>query len=145
MLLAMLLGCGRAPAPCEPPGTQVPSPRAAGCVVVVDHEVLLVQQLDGRWTIPAGYVDPGEDSAQAAVRETWEEAKVRVRAGPPYCAVPANRFVAHACVVDGAPAPAGDGSETRDARFFGRDALAALPDSALRFPAQRAAWLRALE
>ena len=141
---AWWVGCGgrSGPTPCDPPGTQVTAPRAAGCVVVVDGQLLLVQNTAGKWSIPGGYLDGAEDSAAAAARETWEEAHVRVRAGAPACAVPATRFVAHWCTPDGHAAPTGDGSETRDARFFGREALEALPRDQLRFPDQWGSYLR---
>lgn len=46
-----------------------------------DHRVLLVRERsDGRWALPGGYVDVGDSPAEAAVRETWEEAGIRVRA-----------------------------------------------------------------
>ncbi|MBL8660731.1 MAG: NUDIX hydrolase [Rhodospirillales bacterium] len=32
----------------------------------------------GRWTIPAGYMEVGESSAEGAAREVWEEAEARV-------------------------------------------------------------------
>lgn len=32
----------------------------------------------GRWTIPAGFMEIGESTAQGAVREVWEEAEARV-------------------------------------------------------------------
>lgn len=42
-----------------------------------DQQVLLVQRanepLRGKWTLPAGFVDAGEDPAEAAVREAFEE------------------------------------------------------------------------
>jgi 8-oxo-dGTP pyrophosphatase MutT (NUDIX family) len=40
--------------------------------------VLLVRHVDGWWTFPAGAVDPGETPAEAARRETHEEASVEV-------------------------------------------------------------------
>lgn len=43
-------------------------------------EVLLVRELsDGLWCLPGGFVDVGESPADAAVRETAEEASVAVR------------------------------------------------------------------
>lgn len=43
--------------------------------------VLMVRErADGRWALPGGFVDVGNSPAEAAVRETWEEASVRVRA-----------------------------------------------------------------
>jgi ADP-ribose pyrophosphatase YjhB (NUDIX family) len=32
----------------------------------------------GRWTIPAGFLEVGESTAQGAAREVWEEAKAKV-------------------------------------------------------------------
>jgi 8-oxo-dGTP pyrophosphatase MutT (NUDIX family) len=46
-------------------------------VVVRDHEVLLVRRSDtGEWTPVTGIVDPGEQPAVAAERETLEEANI---------------------------------------------------------------------
>ena len=36
----------------------------------------------GKWTFPGGYVDFGENAAEAAVRETREEVGMRVALGP---------------------------------------------------------------
>lgn len=42
-----------------------------------DSEVLLVRRADnGRWTVPAGIPDPGEEPADTAVREVHEETAV---------------------------------------------------------------------
>lgn len=47
-------------------------------------EVLLVHRPRyDDWSWPKGKLDPGETWAVAAVRETWEEAGLRVRLGPP--------------------------------------------------------------
>lgn len=43
-------------------------------------KVLLIKnRFDGRWTIPKGYIDPGETSEAAAVREIGEETGVECR------------------------------------------------------------------
>lgn len=50
---------------------------AAGCLVVRDGRVLLVQRAiepgHGRWVFPGGHVDRGETVEEAALRETREE------------------------------------------------------------------------
>jgi 8-oxo-dGTP diphosphatase len=53
----------------------------SACAVVVDDRgfVLLGRRADtGRWSLPAGAVDPGEQPAEAAVREVFEETGVRI-------------------------------------------------------------------
>lgn len=46
-------------------------------VVIHDSRVLLVRRADnGRWTLPAGILEPGEEPAVAAVREVFEETAV---------------------------------------------------------------------
>ncbi len=45
-----------------------------------DRVLLVRERMDGRWSLPGGYVDVGDSPADAAVRETWEEAGVQVRA-----------------------------------------------------------------
>ncbi len=46
-----------------------------------DERVLLVRERsDGRWSLPGGYVDVGDSPAEAAARETAEEAGVEARA-----------------------------------------------------------------
>lgn len=49
----------------------------ATAVVVDGDALLLVRRADtGEWSPVAGIVEPGEHSADAAVREVWEEARV---------------------------------------------------------------------
>ena len=105
-----------------------------------DERLLLVQDRDsGLWSCPGGIVEPGELPADAAVRETWEESGVLVELtqlagvfGGEHCANTyrnGDRIAFVATVFDArsvAGAPRADGSETRDARFFGADELAGL-------------------
>lgn len=58
-------------------------PKVAVAVLIQkDNRVLLVQRNNepqrGRWTLPAGFVDAGEDPIQAAERECLEETGLQV-------------------------------------------------------------------
>ena len=144
-LLALTACFASGPRPCEPPGTQVTAPQAAGCLAIEDGRLLMVRDSAG-WTIPAGRMKDGESSSDAAKRETREEAGGEVTVGPPVCAVLANHFVAHACFVPGAPQqPQADGVETSAARWVSREELEAMSPAELRFPEQRATWLGVME
>lgn len=56
---------------------------AAAALVEQDGRVLLARRVNephrGLWTLPAGFVDAGEDPARAAERECLEETGLRVR------------------------------------------------------------------
>lgn len=59
-------------------------PKVVAAVLVQhDGKVLLVRRVNtpeqGKWTLPAGFVDAGEDPATAAVRECFEETGLQVR------------------------------------------------------------------
>lgn len=46
-----------------------------------DCELMLITSRDsGRWIVPKGWIEDGEDGAAAAVREVWEEAGLVVEA-----------------------------------------------------------------
>ena len=57
---------------------------AAAALVEQDGRVLLVRRVNepyrGLWTLPAGFVDAGEDPARAAERECLEETGLSIRA-----------------------------------------------------------------
>lgn len=115
-----------------------------------DGSLLLVRDGDsGQWTLPGGIVEPGELPADAAVREVWEEARVRVQldrlvgvVGGPGCettyrngdriAWVATIFAASA---DSSVLPTPDGAETSAARFVPPAELASMPlrEDSLRF------------
>ena len=54
----------------------------AGCIPVWEDQVLLckraIEPRYGYWTLPAGFMELGETSLEAGVRETMEEANARV-------------------------------------------------------------------
>ncbi len=56
---------------------------AAAVLIEKDNRVLLTRRVNepgqGLWTLPAGYIDAGEDPIQAAVREVLEETGLKVR------------------------------------------------------------------
>ena len=62
-----------------------------GALVERGGELLLVRQ-DGQWMLPGGEVEPGENHAEALVRELAEETGIDVAPGP-LRAVVENRYV----------------------------------------------------
>jgi ADP-ribose pyrophosphatase YjhB (NUDIX family) len=59
-----------------------------GCIPEWEDRILLcrraIEPRHGLWTVPAGFMENGETTAQGAVRETLEEANARVEVGPLY-------------------------------------------------------------
>lgn len=57
---------------------------AVALVIERDHKLLLIRRANdperGKWSMPAGFVDGGEDPAQAAAREGLEETGLTLRA-----------------------------------------------------------------
>ncbi len=57
----------------------------AGCIPQWSEQVLLcrraIEPRSGLWTLPAGFMENGESTSQAAARETLEEANARVEMG----------------------------------------------------------------
>jgi ADP-ribose pyrophosphatase YjhB (NUDIX family) len=61
-----------------------PDPKVAAAVLIEkDDQVLLVRRAvdprRGKWTLPAGFIDAGEDPREAAERECLEETGMKVR------------------------------------------------------------------
>ena len=56
---------------------------ATGAIIEMAGGIVLVKRgivpAYGKWVVPGGYVDRYETPAQATVRETWEEARLKVR------------------------------------------------------------------
>jgi 8-oxo-dGTP pyrophosphatase MutT (NUDIX family) len=106
-------------------------------VIIDDGRILLIQRSDnGRWALPAGAMEVGEDMAGCAVREVWEETGLRATdltpfalyTGPGYTYtnewLHTYQMIMMSFRID---AWAGDlvrvTDETLDARFFPLDAL----------------------
>ncbi|MCB1173526.1 MAG: NUDIX hydrolase [Leptospiraceae bacterium] len=53
-----------------------------GCLPVWQDQILLckraIEPRYGYWTLPCGFMENGETTAEGAARETWEEARARV-------------------------------------------------------------------
>jgi 8-oxo-dGTP diphosphatase len=111
--------------------------RCAGAVVFDDAGRLLLIQRGhepdlGRWTLPGGRCEPGETTAEAAVRETREETGLEVSSGLLIGQVElpgpdgvTYHVADHACTVTGGELQAGD--DASDARFVPVDMLSTLP------------------
>ncbi|MBA8794408.1 ADP-ribose pyrophosphatase YjhB (NUDIX family) [Friedmanniella endophytica] len=114
-----------------------------GVVHDAGQRVLLVRRADdGRWSLPAGILEPGEQPGAALARELAEEACVEVRVdrlaavhADPVTTYPNGdqvqylTLVFHATHLSGDPRP-GDG-EALEAGWFARDALPPMLDREL--------------
>ena len=102
-----------------------------GVMVVEDGRLLLVRRAmepeKGKWSLPAGYLDPGESPVETAVREAGEETGLEVRVtglvdafhNPPGAG--ASVFLLYRAERMSGEVRAGDDAD--DAGFFGRDDL----------------------
>ena len=103
-----------------------------GVSVVENGAILLVQRRfapeKGKWSIPAGYLDPGDHPETKAAEEVHEETGLRVRLSglvgvfhnPPEEGG-ASVFILYRGEREGGELQAAD--DALDARFFARDAL----------------------
>lgn len=110
-----------------------------GVLVVQEGSVLLVRRMmnpeRGKWSLPAGFLDHGEDPKETAVREVWEEthlhvtidALIDVYFNPPTDEGGASVFILYQGHVNGGQLQAGDDADA--AAFF---AGGALPELAFR-------------
>jgi ADP-ribose pyrophosphatase YjhB (NUDIX family) len=59
-----------------------------GCIPEYQERILLcrrdIEPCRGKWTLPAGFLENGETVREGALRETYEEARVRVEIVAPY-------------------------------------------------------------
>lgn len=115
---------------------------AAGTIFTVDGRIALlrrgIEPAYGRWVFPGGFVDRGEAVSDAAVRETWEEARVRVTVESllnvySYPHWPVVVVVYAATLAEGLPAA---GDESLELGLFPPDRV---PWDELAFPSTREA------
>lgn len=116
---------------------------AVGAVVIDEQGHILLQQQadDGRWTPPAGAIEPHESPTQAIIREVWEETGVLVEpigimglySGAEYFVTFANGDMAEVFAViyfcrpiGGSPQP--DGYESLDVAYFAPEQLDSFPE-----------------
>ncbi len=110
-----------------------PDPKVAAAVLVEqDSKVLLVRRVmqpyQGFWTLPAGFVDAGEDPARAAERECLEETGLQVQVTGIFDILSGQEHPAgaHIVIVYRAKVVAGEltaGDDAGEVGFFNRDDL----------------------
>ena len=100
-----------------------------GTVPVWGDQVLLckraIEPRYGLWTLPAGFLELGETTAQGAQRETDEEAGAQIELGPLFTVLNVARVgQVHLFYLATMTAPAlNPGSETLEARLFREDEI----------------------
>jgi ADP-ribose pyrophosphatase YjhB (NUDIX family) len=100
-----------------------------GTVPVWGEQVLLckraIEPRYGLWTLPAGFLELGETSAQGAVRETLEESGAQIELGALFSVLDVVRVgQVHLFYLATMTSPALDpGSETLEARLFREDEI----------------------
>jgi ADP-ribose pyrophosphatase YjhB (NUDIX family) len=120
----------------------------AGCIIEQDGKYLLCQRAipprPGTWTLPAGFMESGETTEQAALREVWEESGVRAEIVSPYSIFSVPKisevyiiFRAIALEITGQYGP-----ETMDYKFFAPEEI---PWEQIYYPAIRQILERYIE
>ena len=110
----------------------------AGCIPEYEGRILLcrraIEPRSGFWTLPAGFMENGETTEEAAVRETREEANARVEVDALFTCLDIPRInqvyvMFRGRVAGGSFAP---GAESLDTRLFEE---AEVPWDEIAFPA----------
>lgn len=123
---------------------------AVAALIVQQRKILLVQRVNepyrGFWTLPAGFVDAGEDPARAVVRECLEETglEMRVTALLDLLAGQEHARGAHILIVYRGEILAGEmkpGDDADQVGFFDLDELPPLAFSSTQLVLDR--WARA--
>jgi len=108
-----------------------------GCLPVWEGKVLLckraIQPRQGYWTLPAGFMENGETTPEAAARETLEEAQAQVSLGELYAVFNIRHIsqvymMFRAELIDGT---FGVGEESLEVRLFAEEDI---PWDQLAFP-----------
>lgn len=109
-----------------------------GCLVESDDKILLcrraIEPRYGLWTLPAGFMENGETTAQGAIRETLEEANASVSVEMLYSLINIPHInqvylIFHARLADPVFSA---GSESLDVALFSREEI---PWNGIAFPA----------
>ncbi len=109
----------------------------AGCIPVWEEQLLLcrraIEPRSGLWTLPAGFMENGESTAQAAARETLEEANARVEMGKlfAYLNIPTLNQVYVIFLAELLDLEFYAGAESLEVRLFNEDEI---PWDAIAFP-----------
>ena len=100
-----------------------------GCIPLWKEKILLcrrsIEPQYGKWTIPAGYLENGETVMEGAIRETFEEARAKVRNLKPYALydltfVNQVYLIFRADLIDG---NFGAGEESLEVKLFNEDEI----------------------
>jgi len=111
----------------------------AGCLVLHQEKLLLIEARGNKWSPPGGSVRPGESAQCGAERETWEETNVAVVAGELAMTFD-NGFHLYWCDPVGEPKPEVISPlEVMDVGFFGVESFA---NRRWRFPYQGELYYR---
>ena len=99
-----------------------------GCVPERDGKVLLckraIEPRYGYWTVPAGFMELGESTAQGAARETLEEACARVEIGHMFASVDViDAGQVHLFFTAKLLSDFSAGAESLDVRMFAEDEI----------------------
>lgn len=120
----------------------------AGCIPEWGDQILLcrraIEPKSGLWTFPAGFMEIGESTEQAAMRETEEEARAQVEVTSLYAVLSLPHIGQVYMVFRGrmvAPEFSA-GEESLDVRLFTRDAI---PWDEIAFPVVKDALRRYVE
>jgi ADP-ribose pyrophosphatase YjhB (NUDIX family) len=117
--------------------------------VISENRILLVKERGDGWTLPGGWVDPGEAPSEAAVRETKEESGYDVNAvrlmaiydrdrqAHPPCPFHVYKLIFLCQLVGGS---ARTSLETDAVCFFGEEELPALSESRILSPQVKRAF-----